>query len=160
MIHINRGRIEGDERLYVDYFAINPVYDDKMFRRRFRMRHDLFFRLCKGVMVDNDSYFLQKKNCAGTVGFSRFQKVTASLRVLCYGSSADSLDEYLRMSETVIIATVKRFCKSVIHVFGDEYLLMVIPIYTAIVRGLGNSSSRRGRGGFSRRRGRIVVHFE
>lgn len=118
---IFRNRIDGHNRLYDDYFGENPVYNEKIFRRRFRMRHELFFRICEGV-IDFDEYFIQKRDAAGILGYSTFQKVTAALRMLCYGAPADSLDEYLRMSETVIIASMKKFCEAVIGVFGDKYL--------------------------------------
>ncbi len=36
--NINRDRLRGNQRLYKDYFAESPVYDHKLFRRRFRMR--------------------------------------------------------------------------------------------------------------------------
>jgi hypothetical protein len=34
------------------------------------------------------------------LGFSTFQKVTSALRMMAYGSSADSLDEYTQMSKS------------------------------------------------------------
>ena len=44
----------------------------------------------------------QGVDAAGKNGPSTRQKMTAALRVLAYGTGADSFDEYLRMSETSI----------------------------------------------------------
>ena len=48
--------------------------------------------------------------------------MTAALRMLAYGMSADSLDEYVRIGETTTIECVKRFCQGVVEIFGPEYL--------------------------------------
>ena len=48
--------------------------------------------------------------------------MTAALRMLAYGMSADSLDEYVRIGETTTIQCVKRFCQGVVQIFGPEYL--------------------------------------
>ena len=40
----NRNRVEGARRLHLDYFADEPVYSQSDFRRRFRMRKDVFTR--------------------------------------------------------------------------------------------------------------------
>lgn len=44
------------------------------------------------------------------------------MRMLCYGSSADSLDEAVEISETVTLKSLRIFVRSVITLFGDEYL--------------------------------------
>ena len=46
---------------------------------------------------------MQRRNAANTVGLSGEQKMTAALRMLAYGMSADSLEEYVRIGETTII---------------------------------------------------------
>jgi hypothetical protein len=95
---INRNRLEGHERLHNDYFSENPTYPDNFFRRRFRMQRSLFLRIVEDVCQD-DEYFLQKRDAAKRLGFSSLQKVVAAFRMLAYGYSADSLDEYLRISK-------------------------------------------------------------
>lgn len=112
---------EAHDNLYNDYFHQNPVYNEKTFRRRFRMRRELFYHICDEI-VQFDSYFVQKSDACGRLGCSTIQKVTAALRVLAYDVSADSFDEYLKMSETVIMESIKRFCKAVILEFGKQYL--------------------------------------
>ena len=65
---------------------------------------------------------MQRRNAANTVGLSGEQKMTAALRMLAYGMSADSLNEYVRIGETTTIECVKRFCEGVVQIFGPEYL--------------------------------------
>jgi hypothetical protein len=62
------------------------------------MRRSLFLRIVEDVCQD-DEYFLQKRDAAKRLGFSSLQKVAAAFRMLAYGYSADSLDEYLRISK-------------------------------------------------------------
>jgi hypothetical protein len=76
---VYRNTEEGHRRLMEDYFGPNPVYNDDLFRRRFRMKKSLFLRIMEGVM-GIDAYFTQKKNCAGKSGLSPHQKVTVALR--------------------------------------------------------------------------------
>ncbi|KAL6205172.1 hypothetical protein ACLB2K_022434 [Fragaria x ananassa] len=42
--------------------------------------------------------------------------------MLAYGTSADQVDEYLRIGESTAIVSLKRFVKAVVEIFGDEYL--------------------------------------
>lgn len=110
------------KRFYEMYFKPDDsIFDDEDFRRRFRMRRELFIRLCERI-TDHDVFFQQNRDCTGKEGIHPYMKIIAAMRVLSYGCSADSLDENLEISETVILKCVKRFCKAVIEVFGEEYL--------------------------------------
>ncbi|KAH7850336.1 hypothetical protein Vadar_031206 [Vaccinium darrowii] len=42
---IQRGHLAGQQRLFLDYFADQPVFPPNVFRRRFRMRRSLFLRI-------------------------------------------------------------------------------------------------------------------
>jgi hypothetical protein len=95
---IYRNRLQGDLMLYNDYFSENPTYPDYLFRRRFRMHRPLYLKIVEAVSQEDD-YFIQKRDAAGRLGFSPLQKVTAAFRLLAYGCSADSIDEYLRISQ-------------------------------------------------------------
>ncbi|CAN7077665.1 unnamed protein product [Brassica oleracea var. botrytis] len=45
-----------------------------------------------------------------------------SIRVLAYGTAADTVDEYLRLGETTTRLSVKHFVDAIINLIGDEYL--------------------------------------
>ncbi|KAL6579436.1 hypothetical protein OROMI_009652 [Orobanche minor] len=118
---INRDLHEGHERLCRDYFADPPKYGPRLFRRRFRMKQALFMRIHDAV-VAHDTYFVQKRNAAGRLGLSSLQKVTAAFRQLAYGVPADYVDEYVQIGESTAIESLKMFVRSIVEVFGDEYL--------------------------------------
>ena len=91
---INCNQLQGHVQLYNDYFSENPTYPDKLFRRRFRMQRSLFLKIVDAIAKEDD-YFFQKRDTAGQLGFSPLQKGTTAMRILAYGYSADSIDEYL-----------------------------------------------------------------
>ncbi|XP_062179251.1 uncharacterized protein LOC133883875 [Phragmites australis] len=113
--------MEGHNRLYNDYFADSSVYPDYIFRRRFKMKRDLYCKIVKEV-EDHDPWFQQRRNAAGELGLSSLQKVTATFRMLAYDAPADSLDECLRLGESTIIESMRRFVRAIVEVFGDEYI--------------------------------------
>ena len=79
--NLNRFRTDYDKLLKKDYFGENPIYLSAMFRRRFRMRRSLFEKILDDL-VSSDSYFSQKKDALGLLGFSPHQKLTSALRML------------------------------------------------------------------------------
>lgn len=85
------------------------------------MSRRLFARVVEKV-TQFDSYFTQRSDARGVLGFSPRQKVTAALRMLCYGICADATDEYVRIAESTALESLKHFVKAVISCFGDEYL--------------------------------------
>ncbi|XP_070675622.1 uncharacterized protein [Malus domestica] len=104
-----------------NYFDPNLVYTVEDFRHRFRMRRHVFERLfCDAQQVN--SYFRQKRDRAGRPSFSPHQKVTVALRMMTYGSSADSMDETHGMSESTCLDTLEEFCDTIVQVYKDEYL--------------------------------------
>ncbi|XP_074314526.1 uncharacterized protein LOC141649744 [Silene latifolia] len=118
--NIERNREEGHKQLYNDYF-MDPVYPEELFRRRFRMHKHLFMRIVNALSA-NDRFFQQRVGGNGRPSFSPLQRCTTALRVLAYGTSTDSVDEYLRMSNTSIMDSLKLFVEGVISCFGNEYL--------------------------------------
>lgn len=116
---IYRDRKEGHNRLWNDYFAAKPVYPDHLFRRRFRMSRNLFLRI-QSTIEAHDNYFIQKRDACGVLGLSSLQKITAAMRMLAYGASANLVDDYVRIGESTA-ESLKRFVSAVIAVFGDEY---------------------------------------
>ncbi|XP_062193599.1 uncharacterized protein LOC133897015 [Phragmites australis] len=118
---IERNRLEGHHRLFNDYFADHPVYPDYIFRRRVRMKRDLYLKIVQAV-ADHDPWFQQRRNVAGELGLSALQKVTAAFCMLACDAPVDSLDECLRLGEATIIESMRRFVRAVVGVFGDQYL--------------------------------------
>ena len=55
-------------------------------------------------------------------GLSPLQKCTTAIRILAYGSPADSVDEYVRIGETTAVECLERFVLGICTIFGNEYL--------------------------------------
>lgn len=107
--------------MFQDYLAENPTYGPEIFRRRYIMSRDLFIRIMNAVEA-HDDYFVQKRNAAGVLGLSSFQKITAAMRMLTYGVPADATDEYVHIGESTTLESLRRFLAVVIEIFGEEYL--------------------------------------
>ncbi|KAL6579990.1 hypothetical protein OROMI_008014 [Orobanche minor] len=118
---INRNKEEGHDRLYRDYFSDTPTYTEQQFHRRFGMRISLFLRIEEAITA-HGNYFTQRTDAVGVRGLSSLQKVTAALRMLAYGMHADAVNDYVRIGESTAIESLKRFVKSIVEVFGAEYL--------------------------------------
>ncbi|XP_050875365.1 uncharacterized protein LOC127078990 [Lathyrus oleraceus] len=118
---VDRGREDGHNRLFNDYFSENPVYTDVQFRRRFRMHRHVFLRIVD-ALGNHDEYFQMRIDATGKMGLSPLQKCTSAIRMLAYGSPADLVDEYVRIGESTSIECLERFVKGVNVVFGAEYL--------------------------------------
>ncbi|KAL6537927.1 hypothetical protein OROHE_012214 [Orobanche hederae] len=119
--YYEREREVGHQSLMRDYLGENPTYPDYLFRRRFRMCKNLFLRLVNAVEA-HDEFFHQNKDATGRLGMSALQKCTAAMRMLAYGTCADSVDEYLRMSESTSMLSLQKFTEAVIDTFGRQYL--------------------------------------
>ena len=119
--NINRKRQLFGKLLHQDYFAENATYSGQHFRRRFRMTRQLFLRIVQAV-ESHDQYFTQKRDCTGLLGFTAIQKCAAAVRLLASGTSADEMDDRYRLAESTMLETLRRFCVSVIEIYGDQYL--------------------------------------
>ncbi|XP_047961970.1 protein ALP1-like [Salvia hispanica] len=120
-MYIHRDREQAGLRLFMDYFSADPRWSDQMFRRRFRMRRNVFLRIVNAV-VAHDAYFMQTFDAVGRQSISTLQKCTSALRQLAYGTAADMFDEYLHVSEHTGRACLAKFCRAVIEAFKDTYL--------------------------------------
>ena len=125
-VYIERNREAGHLRLWNDYFSDTPTYPENFFRRRFRMNKRLFMHIVDRLS-NEVHFFRQKKDGLGRLGLSTLQKCTAAIRVLAYGTAADTVDEYLRLGETTTRACVEKFVEGIINLFGDEYLRRPTP---------------------------------
>nr|XP_043621446.1 uncharacterized protein LOC122593145 [Erigeron canadensis] len=117
--HDDRG--ESHNRLFRDYFAEEPKFNETFFRQRFRMSRRLFVKIASDL-ENNFSFFQRKIDARGKWGFSALQRCTSAVRQLGYGSNPDSLDDYLNMSERSSRDTLNAFCDGVIKLYRHEYL--------------------------------------
>ncbi|XP_056866663.1 uncharacterized protein LOC130512572 [Raphanus sativus] len=124
--YIERHREQGHEDLWNDYFSENPTYPPEMFRRRFRMTKPLFLSIVDRLS-NEVPYFRQRQNAHGRYGLSALQKCTAAIRMLAYGQSGDTYDEYLRLGESTALLCLEKFNEAIIQLFGDEYLRKPTP---------------------------------
>ncbi|XP_070675758.1 uncharacterized protein [Malus domestica] len=74
------------------------------------------------AVCNHDSYFVQKKDAFGAMGLIPEQTITAALRVLAYGASADQVDEIARMGKSTILQSLMRFCGAIKSIYTAEYL--------------------------------------
>ncbi|XP_010431257.1 PREDICTED: uncharacterized protein LOC104715560 [Camelina sativa] len=125
-IFIKRNREEGHNNLWNDYFSDTPTYPEYLFRRRFRMHKHLFMRIVQRLSTEIE-YFRQTQDATGRASLSPIQKCTAAIRQLAYGSSSDSVDEYVRIGASTARKCLHEFTAGIIQVFGDEYLRRPTP---------------------------------
>ncbi|XP_071714810.1 uncharacterized protein [Rutidosis leptorrhynchoides] len=131
---IHRDREGTAMRLWNDYFFENPTFPGDYFPRRYRMSRPLFIRICQGIMNYSQEpipgyflYFQQKRDATGLLGFNVFQKCASAIRQLAYGTAPDAFDEYLHMGQQTSYDCLNNFCKSVIHLYGSEYMRKPTP---------------------------------
>ena len=70
----------------------------------------------------NCHFFTRHRNVAGFFGFSAYQKMSAAMRVIAYGVPADYAYEYIHIGEDTTMKCICIFPKTMIRVFGPEYL--------------------------------------
>ncbi|XP_018510902.2 uncharacterized protein LOC103846225 [Brassica rapa] len=124
--YIERDRELGHSQLWNNYFKENPTYPPELFRRRFRMNKPLFLRIVERLSSEVP-YFQQRRNTHGRYRLSALQKCTAAIRMLAYGQSEDTYDEYLRLGESTSCFCLENFTNGIILLFGDEYLRRPTP---------------------------------
>ncbi|KAK3195147.1 hypothetical protein Dsin_026457 [Dipteronia sinensis] len=118
---ILRDRRLAHENLMKDYFNEDCTYSDEMFSLRFRMNRLLFMHIHDAVLEHDPMNFRQRRDTAKKLGLSSLQKVTAAIRMLAYGMTADQCDEYLKVAESTAIEAMKDLCSAIIDIFGEQY---------------------------------------
>lgn len=111
----------GHDKLYNDYFSENCTYSLETFQRRFRIPRDLFLKIMSDLQARYD-YFRLRCDATGKPGLTTLQKCTAAIRLLAYGSSADSIDENIRIGTSTSLETLRQFCAGIMEMYGGEYL--------------------------------------
>ena len=124
--YVERNRETGQDRLWNDYFSEDATFSSQLFRRRFRMNKRLFLRLVHGLS-ERFPFFQQRRDATGRWGLTALQKCTAAIRLLAYGTAADTVDEYLRLGETTALSCLHNFSDGIIQLFGIEYLRRPTP---------------------------------
>jgi len=118
-----RNFASGERGLLRDYFGVDgdpSVRDEKDFTRRFRLPRIVFDRVYRDLL--SEPYFQQLLNATGEPQASTLQKLTTALRVLAFGVAYDSVDEYVRFSESAVSETVDRFARFVVDKYQPVYL--------------------------------------
>ncbi|MBW0529146.1 hypothetical protein O181_068861 [Austropuccinia psidii MF-1] len=113
--------LRGYQRLYKDYFRKDPVYNNQLFRRHFCMKWSLFLNIVSKI-EEEYSYLNQRSNAAGKIGLTGLQKITSEMQQLSYGTSADHINEYVRISETTSLKSLHLFCQELIEASETTYL--------------------------------------
>ncbi|KAI3786413.1 hypothetical protein L1987_40066 [Smallanthus sonchifolius] len=85
------------------------------------MSQELFVRICVDLEREYQ-YFQQMEDARRKLGFTALQKCTCAVRQLANGTTSDSWDEYLKMSEKTARDTLHMFCEGVINLYGKRYL--------------------------------------
>ncbi|KAI5342120.1 hypothetical protein L3X38_009995 [Prunus dulcis] len=66
-------------------------------------------------------------DAAGVLGLFPEQKLTAVIRMLRYGSSADQVNEIVRMWKSTTLESLVRFCDAVETLYTKDYLRRPTP---------------------------------
>ncbi|CAL9004795.1 unnamed protein product [Prunus brigantina] len=109
------------KNLLEDYFIPNSFYPVSKFLEGYRMQPHLFQKIMHDI-CNYDTYFIQKHDAVGVLGLIPEQKLTAALRMLACGASAEHVDEIARMGKYTILECLVRFCDAVEHLYTREYL--------------------------------------
>ncbi|CAL2240387.1 unnamed protein product [Prunus armeniaca] len=124
--NVDRRRESRGKNLLEDYFIPNSLYPASKFRERYRMQPHLFQKIMHDI-CNYDTYFIQKHDAVGALGLIPEQKLTAALRIIAYGASAEQVDEIARMGKSTILECLVRFCDAVKNLYTREYLRKPTP---------------------------------
>ncbi|XP_021737841.1 uncharacterized protein LOC110704367 [Chenopodium quinoa] len=72
----------------------------ELFRQRFCMNKHIFLQI-KQTLEERHPFFQQSQYATGRFGVSALQKYTVVMRLIAYGTSADYVDDYIRISASL-----------------------------------------------------------
>ena len=92
--------------------AVPPVFNEIKFRRRWRISRRLAEKIHADIRhpIHGCKYFNLGPERNGKRGLSSLQKLFAALRILCYGTCADLLEDSFDISETTARISHYNFC--------------------------------------------------
>ncbi|XP_021825146.1 uncharacterized protein LOC110766175 [Prunus avium] len=113
---------EEEEEMLVAFAMLNESRQHH--RRRAqnvdRRRQSRGKNLMEDYFIPNSLY--PKYDAYGVLGLLPEQKLTAALRILAYGASAEQVDAIARMGKSTILECLVRFCDAVENLYTREYL--------------------------------------
>jgi Plant transposon protein len=119
--NIDRNRRAFDVQLNRDYFDDNPTYDLDTFRRRFRMRRELYLQI-ETRLQQSYRFFTQRADATGMLGISSRLKIITAIRMLANGCSSDDFDDRSRIAESTMLEVLDCFCAAIIEQYSEEFL--------------------------------------
>lgn len=108
--YIPRNRRAGHDDLVANYFYVNRIYTNEVFRRRFRMNKPLFLCIVH-TFREWSPYFTQRVEAIGRDGHSPLQKCIVAIKMLDYGTSTDQLDEVLNIAQSTCLEILENLMK-------------------------------------------------
>eukprot|EP00918_Siedleckia_nematoides_P059746 GHVU01130243.1.p1 GENE.GHVU01130243.1~~GHVU01130243.1.p1 ORF type:complete len:470 (-),score=54.29 GHVU01130243.1:3559-4968(-) len=127
--NLGRDVRQAESLLETHYLGTPSLYGEARFKRRFRMSKQMFFRIRDAIVATGA--MRQGCDCTGRRGASVELQMTAALRWLAYGSSCDSLDEYLQLGESTVSAACRAFCTAVVTLYERDFLRFPTPAEVA-----------------------------
>ncbi|XP_022014390.1 uncharacterized protein LOC110913880 [Helianthus annuus] len=90
--YVRRDREKCQENLMRDYFVEEPIFNEEVFRHRFRMLKMLFLKIVSGVQTNN-SWFQETLDATLKKSFTPMKKDTSAIKQLATGNPPDEYDE-------------------------------------------------------------------
>nr|GEU29965.1 hypothetical protein [Tanacetum cinerariifolium] len=103
------------------YFSDNPMFLEPRIEERFRMSRKLFTSIVEEVII-HCAYFQEKQDRAERLCISPLLKCTFIILQLAYDTVPDALDEYLQIGQATSRLSLGHFYRSIMEIFGPEYL--------------------------------------
>lgn len=97
------------------------LFTEAEFERRFRLPRNVYERVRKGVL-EVDPFFREGRDCVGYASSTTDQKIVAAMRQMSLGVPVDGLVEIMRISESLILESRRRFTTVIIAKFELEFL--------------------------------------
>lgn len=89
------------------------------FERRFRTPKSVFERTYSTIL--GKGICKKRKDGITKIGISSSQRICAAIRILAYGTAEDGLDEYIKISESTCLLSLRAFWEVVLNAFRGRY---------------------------------------